>query len=57
MTLIKKSDVQRHTSTGSRESRQIKRPYGADASPVKSEPETSPVEVKPETPPAESTKK
>lgn len=57
MTLIKKSDVQRHTSTGSRESRQSKRPYGANATPVKHEPETPPVEVKPETPTAKPAKK
>ncbi len=57
MSLIKKSDVHRHTSTGSREDRQIKRPYGAEAVPVKSEPATAPAEVKPEAPPVESAKK
>jgi len=53
MTLIKKSDVHRHTSTGSREDRQIKRPYGAETVPVKAEPVTPPADVKAETPPAE----
>jgi hypothetical protein len=52
MTLIKKSDVHRHTSTGSREDRQIKRPYGAETVPVKSGPEAPAAEVKAETPPA-----
>ena len=48
MTLIKKSDVHRHTSTGSREDRQIKRPYGAEPVPVKKEEDAAPTEVKPE---------
>ncbi|HTZ90292.1 MAG TPA: hypothetical protein VMA71_08125 [Alloacidobacterium sp.] len=52
MTLIKKSDVHRHTSTGSREDRKIERPYGADSTPVKSGPVAPPAEVKAETPPA-----
>lgn len=52
MTLIKKSDVHRHISTGSRESRQTKRPYGADATPVKSKPVAKPAEVKSEETPA-----
>jgi hypothetical protein len=56
MSLIKKSDVHRHTSAGSRESRQIKRPYGADATPVKDEPVVPPVDVKPETPATEPAK-
>ena len=38
MSLIKKSDVHRHTSTRSRADRQIKRPYGAETVPVKSGP-------------------
>lgn len=49
MTLIKKSDVHRHTSTRSREDRKVDRPYGAPATPVKDEPVVPPVEVKPET--------
>ena len=56
MTLIKKSDVHRHTSTGSREDRQIKRPYGADPTPVKTEPVVAPVEVTAEAPAAEPAK-
>jgi hypothetical protein len=52
MTLIKKSDVHRHTSTGSREDRQVNRPYGAPSTPVKNEPTVPPAEVKPETPTA-----
>ena len=52
MSLIKKSDVHRHTSTGSREDRQIKRPYGAETVPVKGGPKAPPTEVKAETPPA-----
>lgn len=48
MTLIKKSDVHRHTSTGSREDRQIKRPYGAEPTPVKKEKSAPPAKVKPE---------
>lgn len=48
MSLIKKSDVRRHTSTGSREAREIKRPYGADSTPVKNEPGSKPAEVKAE---------
>ncbi|MGC1300004.1 MAG: hypothetical protein WA869_33685 [Alloacidobacterium sp.] len=52
MSLIKKSDVRRHTSTGSREAREIKRPYGADATPVKSEQGSTPAKVKAEKTPA-----
>jgi hypothetical protein len=52
MTLIKKSDVHRHTSTGSREDRQIKRPYGAESTPVKKEKGTAPAKVEPEEKPA-----
>jgi len=52
MTLIKKSDVHRHTSTGSREDRQIKRPYGAEPTPVKKEKGTAPAKVEPEKKPA-----
>lgn len=52
MTLIKKSDVHRHISTGSRETRQTKRPYGAGSTPVKSKPVTAPAEVKAEETPA-----
>ena len=52
MTLIKKSDMHRHISTGSRESRQTKRPYGADSTRVKSKPVAPPAEVKAEETPA-----
>jgi hypothetical protein len=45
MTLIKKSDVHRHTSTKSRADRKIDRPYGAKANPVKSEPVSAKVKA------------
>jgi hypothetical protein len=48
MTLIKKSDVHRHTSTKSRSDREIDRPYGAKPVPVKNEPAPAPAEVKAE---------
>jgi len=52
MTLNKKSDVHRHTSTGSRKDRKIDRPYGARPVPVKSKPLAVPAEVKAEEMPA-----
>jgi hypothetical protein len=56
MTLKKKSDVHRHTSTGSREDRKIDRPYGAKPVPVKSKPVAEPSEVKAEEMPAKPAK-
>jgi hypothetical protein len=50
MTLIKKSDVHRHTSTRSREDRKIDRPYGAKPTPVKNRPEAGKAEDKPAPP-------
>ena len=56
MSLIKKSDVHRHTSTGSREDRKMDRPYGAPVTAVKDEPVVPPPDVKPESPTAEPAK-
>jgi len=50
MTLKKKSDVHRHTSTGSREDRKINRPYGAKSDAEKSKPVAAPAEVVPAKP-------
>jgi len=52
MTLKKKSDVHRHTSTGSRIDRKIDRPYGAKPDAVKSKPVAEPAEVKADKMPA-----
>jgi hypothetical protein len=46
MTLIKKSDVRRHLSTKSREDRENKRLYGANATPVNSKAATDAPAVK-----------
>jgi hypothetical protein len=47
MTLTKKSDVHRHTSTKSRENRKIDRSYGAKPVPIKGKPVVAmPAEVK-----------
>jgi len=46
MTLTKKSDVHRHTSTKSRADRKIDRSYGAKSVPIKSKPVAVPTEVK-----------
>jgi hypothetical protein len=46
MTLTKKSDVHRHTSTKSREDRKIDRSYGAKPVPLKGKPVAVPAEVK-----------
>lgn len=54
--MTKKSDVHRHTSTGSREDRKIGRPYGAKPVPVKSKPIAVPAEVKAEEMPAKPAK-
>jgi hypothetical protein len=50
MTLKKKSDVHRHTSTGSREDRKIDRPYGAKSGTEKSKPVAAPAAVMPAKP-------
>jgi hypothetical protein len=50
MTLKKKSDVRRHTSTGSRVDRKIDRPYGAKPDAVKSKPVAVPAEEMPSKP-------
>jgi len=50
MTLKKKSDVHRHTSTGSRVDRKIDRPYGAKPVAVKTKPVAEPADVKAEVP-------
>ena len=52
MTLKKKSDVHRHTSTGSREDRKVDRAYGAKPVAVKNKPVAVPAEVKAEEMPA-----
>jgi hypothetical protein len=56
MTLKKKSDVRRHTSTGSRVDRKIDRPYGAKPDAVKSKPVAVPAEVKAEEMPSKPAK-
>jgi hypothetical protein len=50
MTLKKKSDVHRHTSTGSRADRKTDRPYGAKPVAVKTKPVAEPADVKAELP-------
>lgn len=54
--MTKKSDVHRHTSTGSREDRKINRPYGANSAPIKSKPMAVPAEVKAKEMPAKPAK-
>lgn len=56
MTLTKKSDVHRHTSTKSREDRKIDRSYGAKPVPLKGKPGAAPAEVKAEEMPAKPAK-
>jgi hypothetical protein len=56
MTLNKKSDVHRHTSTKSREDRKIDRPYGAKPVPTKGKAVAVPAEVKAEEMPAKPAK-
>ncbi|HYK36719.1 hypothetical protein [Alloacidobacterium sp.] len=56
MTLNKKSDVHRHTSTGSRQDRKIDRPYGAKPVTVKSKPVAVSDEVKAKEMPAKPAK-
>ena len=56
MTMNKKSDVHRHTSTGSREARKVVHPYGAKPVPVKSKPAAVPAEVDAEEMPAKPAK-
>jgi len=56
ITLKKKSDVHRHTSTGSREDRKIDLPYGAKSDAEKSKPVAEPAAAKADEMPAKPAK-